>query len=227
MEPMNASRDLTFLLAVPERRFLRAIAAHLPTAVRPNHLTAIGVLAAMGSGVAYALSSRDPRWLWVASVGLVLNWFGDSLDGTLARVRAIERPRYGYYLDHLVDAVSVAAIGVGIGLSPYVDLWVALGFVVAYLVLSINIYLETTVFGVFELGYGRIGPTEARLILIGANALLPVLAPGVANAAFVAVLVGMGIMLLTRVARNLSTLSKLEPQRPRGSSEPPHATSAA
>ena len=236
---MNAPRELTFLLAGPERRLLRALASRLPATVRPNHLTVLGVLAALGTGAAYALSVRNPAWLWVASLGLALNWVGDSLDGTLARVRGIERPRYGYYLDHLVDAVSVAAIGTGIGLSPYVDLWVALGLVVGYLMLSINIYLETTVFGVFELGYGRVGPTETRLMLIGANALLATVPPGLfpvptstlANAAFIGILVVMALTLLTRVARNLTTLAKLEPQPQRrhapGRGERPHATSRA
>jgi phosphatidylglycerophosphate synthase len=234
---MNAPRELTFLLAGPERRLLRALASRLPATVRPNHLTVLGVLAALGTGAAYALSVRNPAWLWVASLGLALNWVGDSLDGTLARVRGIERPRYGYYLDHLVDAVSVAAIGTGIGLSPYVDLWVALGLVVGYLMLSINIYLETTVFGVFELGYGRVGPTETRLMLIGANTLLAIIPPGLfpapiptlANAAFLAVLIGMALMLLIRVGRNLAQLGRLEPGIHKGPRSPkdgmPHRTS--
>jgi hypothetical protein len=95
----------------------------------------------------------------VASALLVVHWLGDSLDGTLARVRRIERPKYGYYLDHLVDAGATIAIGVGLGLSPYMTLVTGLAIVIAYLALSINTYLETQVFGVFSLGYGRFGPT--------------------------------------------------------------------
>lgn len=216
-----ATRDLTFLLAVPERRILHTIARRLPRAIVPDHLTALGVAAALGTGAAYALSSLDPRWLWAASAGLVLHWLGDSLDGTLARVRRIERPRYGYYLDHLVDAVSTAAIGLGMGLSPYVDGWVALGLVVAYLVLSINVYLEASVFDVFQLGYGRIGPTETRMILIGANTVLavfsgplsrlPVALPTIVNGTFLILLAGMGVVLALRVARNLTALARQEP----------------
>ena len=101
-----------------------------------------------------------------------VHWLGDSLDGTLARVRGIERPRYGYYLDHLVDALATAVIGLGLGLSPWMLLAVGLAIVVAYLVLSINTYLETYAFGVFTLGYGRLGPTEARLGLIVLNTLI-------------------------------------------------------
>jgi phosphatidylglycerophosphate synthase len=212
----DAPRELTFLLAESERRLLRAIAARLPAAVRSDHLTALGVLAATGVGAAYALSTVSVAWLWAASALLVLNWLGDSLDGTLARVRRHERPRYGYYLDHLVDAYSTAAIGLGIGLSPFVDLGIALGAVVLYLVLSINVYLESTVFGAFRLGYGRIGPTEVRLILIAANTVL-VLSGGdpglaaVANVGLAVLTAGMLALVGVRFARNLRTLARLEP----------------
>jgi phosphatidylglycerophosphate synthase len=116
---MTAPREKTFLLARPEGRVLEWIARRLPAWVMPDHLTALGVLAAVGIAAAYALSNRDPVWLWAASGLLVVHWFGDSLDGTLARVRKSERPRYGYYLDHLVDAIATALIGIGLGLSPY------------------------------------------------------------------------------------------------------------
>ena len=159
-------RELTFLLAGPERRLLRWIAARLPGWVTSDQLTVLGVLAATATAAGYALSGLHPGWLWGASAALVVNWLGDSLDGTLARVRHTERPRYGYYLDHAVDAYATAAIGIGLGLSPYVSLGVALGLVVVYLWLSINVYLESTVFGAFRLAYGRLGPTEVRLILI-------------------------------------------------------------
>src|SRR5207247_1294599 len=128
----------------------------------------------------YALSTLGVAWLWAASALLVVQWFGDSLDGTLARVRRVERPRYGYYLDHIVDAFSTAAIGAGIGLSPYVNLGVALAGVLAYLILSINVYLESQAFGVFRLGYSRIGPTEARIVLVAANVALALSGPGAA-----------------------------------------------
>src|SRR5205814_1382144 len=103
----TARREMTFLLAEPERRVLHWLAARIPLTLRPNHLTALGVLAATGVGLAYALTNRGSACLFVASALLVVQWFGDSLDGTLARVRHAERPRYGYYLDHIVDAYSV------------------------------------------------------------------------------------------------------------------------
>ena len=148
---------------------LNWLAERMPARVMPDHMTLLGVLAALGIGAAYWLSGRDPAWLWVASGLLVVHWLGDSLDGTLARVRRIERPKYGYYLDHLVDAGATIAIGAGLGLSPYMGLATGLAVVIAYLALSINTYLETQVFGVFSLGYGRFGPTEARVGLIAAQ----------------------------------------------------------
>ena len=219
----TAKRELTFLLAEPERRVLRWIAARLPRAWMPDHLTAIGVLGALTTAVGYWLSAGHPVWLWLASGGLVLNWFGDSLDGTLARVRQIERPKYGYYIDHMVDAFNTAVIGAGIGLSPYVSLPLAMLLVIIYLGLSINIYLESSVFGVFEISYGIFGPTEARLLLILANVGLfagaqwadltgPAVAR-IANWVFLVVSAAMFISLAARFRINLVRLSRLEPPR--------------
>jgi len=209
----DAPRSKQFILAVPETRVLEWIAGRLPGWMKPDHLTALGVLAAIGIAAAYVLSNGDGTWLWAASALLVVHWVGDSLDGTLARVRKSERPRYGYYLDHLVDAFATAAIGIGLGLSPYMLLAVGLAIVIAYLILSINTYLETHAFGVFTLGYGRFGPTEARLILIAVNTLL---ALGLVGTGLLDVL-GIGLAavmiaaLVGRAARNLKRLSELEP----------------
>jgi phosphatidylglycerophosphate synthase len=217
----TGTRELTFLLAEPEKRLLKGVAARLPRWITSDHLTLLGVLGSVAVGAGYALTSYDIRWLWLASGALIVNWLGDSLDGTLARVRQVERPRYGYYLDHLVDAFSTAVIGVGIGLSPFVRIEVALLLVVAYLALSINVYLETAVFGVFKLSYGRIGPTEARLILIALNLLLLLSttlggralaqAAALSNAVSLLLALAMGAMLVARSVSNLSHLARLEP----------------
>jgi archaetidylinositol phosphate synthase len=217
----DAPRSKEFLLARAEGRALDWIARRLPRWVMPDHMTALGVLAAFGIAGAYLLSNGDKAWLWAASALLVVHWLGDSLDGTLARVRRIERPRYGYYLDHLVDALATAVIGLGLGLSPWMLLAVGLTIVVAYLVLSINTYLETYAFGVFTLGYGRLGPTEARLGLVVLNTAV---ALGVGVGFEVAGLgltvldlVGLGVAavmvaaLVARAARNLRTLARQEP----------------
>jgi archaetidylinositol phosphate synthase len=225
MPPKAASheRKSIFALARFERWALPRLAAALPRWVVPDHLTFLGVLAATGIAVSYALSNRSDTWLWVASALLVVHWFGDSLDGTLARVRKIERPRYGYYLDHLTDAYSTTAIGIGLGLSPYMLLSVGLAIVIAYLVLSINVYLETHTLGEFQFGYGWMGPTEARVILIALNTLALFRPPlpfhvGVVGATVFDVIgamlaVGMAALLMGRVVTNLRRLAALEPPR--------------
>ena len=229
-EAVNAYREESFLLAVPEKRFLRWLAAKLPRWILPDDLTAIGVAAAFGVAAAYALSVNSLGWLWVASLLLVVQWIGDSLDGTLARVRGIERPTYGYYLDHLVDAIATAAIGIGLGLSPFMLLSVGTLIVVAYLILSINVYLESFAFNRFSIGYGKIGPTEIRLILIALNTALA-LELGldfnlVGLDMTVFDLVGLGIatvmivLLVGRSLRNLRELARKEPAAPRRPGRP-------
>lgn len=218
---VEATREASFLLAVPERRLLRAIARRLPRWILPDDMTALGVIAAFAVCAAYQLCNESEAWLWAASGFLVVQWLGDSLDGTLARVRGIERPRYGYYLDHLVDAIATAAIGIGLGLSPFMLLSVGTLIVVAYLILSINVYLESQAFGRFSLGYGRIGPTEIRIVLIALNTALALGAGldfGVGELQLTVFdLIGLGIaggmiaMLVGRSARNLRELAKAEP----------------
>jgi phosphatidylglycerophosphate synthase len=224
-EAVKAEREPTFLLAKPEKRLLRWIAGRLPRWILPDDLTALGVLAAFAICGAYQLSNDSLAWLWVASGLLVVHWLGDSLDGTLARVRGIERPRYGFYLDHLVDAVSVAAIGIGLGLSPFMLLSVGTIVVVAYLVLSINVYLESYALGRFSIGYGLIGPTELRLVLIALNTALALhlgLDFSIGHLDMTVFdLVGLGLaatmlaLLAGRVVRNLRDLADREPAAPR------------
>jgi archaetidylinositol phosphate synthase len=217
----DAPRDKQFILAHAEGRILEWIARRLPARILPDHMTVLGVLAAVGIAAAYVLSNGDKAWLWAASALLVVHWLGDSLDGTLARVRKIERPKYGYYLDHLVDAVATALIGIGLGLSPWMLLSVGLLIVIAYLVLSINTYLETYAFGVFTLGYGRLGPTEVRLLLIALNTAIALgaglgfevagLGLTVLDLIGIAVAAVMAAGLAGRAARNLRRLAELEP----------------
>ncbi len=228
-------RTSDFLLAGFERKVLPRLAAALPRWVMPDHMTALGLLAATGIAASYMASNRSESWLWLASALLVVQWFGDSLDGNLARYRKIERPRYGYYLDHLTDAYSTLAIGLGLGLSPYMLLAVGLGIVIAYLILSINVYLETHVFGEFQFGYGRLGPTEVRLILIALNITALLIGPlpfellGVGATVFDVAGVAIGLLmaglLLARAFRNLGTLARLEPpgrdNRSRGATDTP------
>lgn len=218
---VEATREASFLLAVPEKRLLRWIAARLPRWVLPDDMTALGVVAAAGVCAAYQLSNESTAWLWAATGLLFVQWLGDSLDGTLARVRGIERPRYGYYLDHVVDALATAAIGIGLGLSPFMLLSVGTLIVVAYLVLSINVYLESQAFGRFSIGYGRVGPTEIRIVLVALNTALALGAGldfAIASLEMTVFdVIGLGIvgamvaMLVLRVAGNLRELARSEP----------------
>ena len=215
-----APRDKAFLLARPETALLRWLARRTPARLVPDHFTALALLAAAGIAAAYALSAGHPALLWAAAGLLVVHWLGDSLDGTLARVRGIERPRYGYYLDHLADAAATAMIGIGLGLSPHLMLASGMALVIAYFALSINTYLETHALGVFSLGYGRLGPTEARVGLIVVNTALALgVAPVVAglsvlDVAVLGVAAAMLVALVVRAARNLRSLARLEPARP-------------
>jgi phosphatidylglycerophosphate synthase len=217
----DAERQARFLVARFEQWALPRIAARLPRWVLPDHLTALGVVAATWIAFCYMRSNANRAWLWGASAGLVVHWFGDSLDGTLARVRKIQRPRYGFYLDHLTDAYSTTAIGLGLGLSPFMLLSVAFAGVIAYLMLSINVYLETYVFSRFRYGYGSLGPTEARAVLIALNVLagawtpLPFHLRGVEMTVFdvagIAVTFVMLALLLRRAGANLRELAQDEP----------------
>ena len=230
-ETEMAPREKTFLLARPETAVLRWLARRVPQRLVPDHFTVLALAAALGIAAAYALSGAQPWLLWVAAGLLVVHWLGDSLDGTLARERRIERPRYGYYLDHLADAVATALIGIGLGLSPHLLLASGMLIVVVYLVLSINTYLETQALGVFSLGYGRLGPTEARAGLIVVNTLLALgLAPalsifGLGITVLDVVALGaagaMAVALGVRAARNLRELARREPpQRPAAHAAP-------
>ena len=184
-------------------------------------MTVLGALSAFAIGTCYALSGRAGGFLWAANALLIVNWLGDSLDGTLARVRRIERPRYGFYLDHLTDMFSVAAVCVGLGLSPYLRLPVALGLLLGFYLLSMNVYLETHVLGRFDFGYGRFGPTELRILLFVGGSLLALgLVPeagllglpiGVIDSMALLGLVGVVFLVLRRMAANLRHLGRLEP----------------
>jgi archaetidylinositol phosphate synthase len=155
-----------------ERPALGWLSAHMPRWVTPDMLTIFGFLSAVLIGVSYALSKNNPAFLWLASLGFFLNWFGDSLDGTLARKRNIERPKYGFFIDHTTDALAEVIMFVGLGLSGYVDMTLALIALVGYFLMSILVYVYTYACGTFRIAYIGLGPTEFRAIAIIANALI-------------------------------------------------------
>jgi phosphatidylglycerophosphate synthase len=158
-------------LSKPERKILERIARVLPSWVTPDLLTLVGFLGAVFAGIGYILTNWGKGFLWIASLGFVVNWFGDSLDGTLARVRQIQRPTYGFFIDHNVDALTALVIGLGAGISPFVSLSVVLLILIGYYLLSIFTYINTCLRDIFKISYGGFGPTELRLGLIVLNAL--------------------------------------------------------
>lgn len=219
MEYREAKRVQASMLADLERRALIWIAERLPAGVNSDHLTALGAVAMIGIGVSYALAPAHPALLFAVVVLLAVNWFGDSLDGTVARVRRHERPRYGFYVDHVLDAVGILFLFGGLMLGGYMSPLIGGGFLVAYYLLSIEIALATHSVGVFRISYWKVGPTELRiLIAIGTLQLL--------RSAFVnvfgqrlllfdiggaAAIVGLLATFIASAVRNTMTLYRAEP----------------
>ncbi len=168
----NHKRIINTLTGPMEKQVLVWLATRLPAWITPDILTGIGVLGAFAAFLGYSLSHLTPMFLWLASLGFVINWFGDSLDGTVARVRHIERPTYGFYIDHVVDAYITIMIFLGLGLSPFVRLDLALLALISYMLLMILVFIRTAVRGEFTISYGKLGPTEARIIIILANTMV-------------------------------------------------------
>jgi phosphatidylglycerophosphate synthase len=155
-----------------ERRVLPWMARRLPAWVIPDHLTFVAQVAAVLIGFSYWLTTYDLDWLWVANFGLVIHWWGDSLDGTLARVRHIERDRYGFFVDHYSDTIAVFLICFGMGLSPLMDMRIALALIIGYYLLMTLVNLVSMCRGVFKISFGGIGPTEIRLLIVIANTVI-------------------------------------------------------
>jgi len=157
------------LTAPLERPALGWLAERSPAWITPDVLTTIGVVGSLLCFVGYWLSGADTLWLWLVNLGLIINWYGDSLDGTLARFRKIERPKFGFYIDHTVDAVAEFLTIIGIGMSPFMRLDIAAFALIGYLLMSVHVYVRTAVDGVFKISFGTFGPTEMRIIIFLVN----------------------------------------------------------
>ncbi|MBQ7572428.1 MAG: CDP-alcohol phosphatidyltransferase family protein [Bacteroidaceae bacterium] len=168
----HSVRIQTSLLNPCEKVVLRALVRRIPSFVTSDYLTGLGVVGALVIAVGYALTNYSPAWLWLANLGFVLNWLGDSLDGTLARYRNQQRPLYGFYIDHNLDCVCEFLIVLGAGLSAYMSLRVALLIIVPYLMLEVYVMINAHLKNEFRLTYARLGPTELRLIIVLANSVL-------------------------------------------------------
>jgi archaetidylinositol phosphate synthase len=168
----NHRRVNDILLGSLERPTLKWLAARMPAWVTPDTCTIAGILGSLMVAVSYLLSIYDRNFLWLASFGFVVNWLGDSLDGTLARYRRTERPIYGFFVDHTIDAFSVSVIVLGLGLTPYVSFNIACLMLIAYLLLCVLVFVRTSAVGEFKISYGKLGPTEIRVFAVLLNAAM-------------------------------------------------------
>ena len=217
----EARRVATNPLASIEKRCLVWLAVRLPSRVNSDHLTLLALAAMAFTGLSYVAARFTRVGLLLAVGGLVLNWFGDSLDGTLARVRRQERPRYGFYVDHIVDCVGVGFLVAGLGSSGYMSPIIAATFLVAYFMLSIEIYLATYCLAVFRLSFWGVGPTELRILLaIGTLALFSDPQVHVLGQPYrlfdvggLVAVASIALILVATISRNVQLLYRAEPLR--------------
>ena len=213
----QANRVQQSFLAAVEKQALVWMAERTPERINSDHLTVLGFVAQVIAGASYALARGNRYWLLAGIASLALNWLGDSLDGTLARVRQRQRPRYGFYVDHILDSFGALALMGGLALSSYMHPYIAIGLLVAFLLLSIQSYLAAYALGEFRLSFWSLGPTELRLLLaVGNLALLrwPMVLKGhyrLFDVGGAIGLVGMTAMLIFFSARNIHRLYREEP----------------
>lgn len=227
-ETKQSVRIQTSLLNAAEKKCLVWLAQRMPKWVTSDLLTIVGVFGALLIFMGYLLSNYNIYWLWLSVLGLFVNWYGDSLDGTLARVRNCQRPRYGYYLDHNIDCINEALMFVGAGLSGLMNLSVALAIYAAYLMLTVYVSINAHLKNEFKLTYGKMGPTEFRLIIMVVNILFMYVTPlreysytfqffdtpltvGMLDYIGVSILVILWIMYLVSFVKDARYFAELEP----------------
>ncbi|MBM3775267.1 MAG: CDP-alcohol phosphatidyltransferase family protein [Acidobacteria bacterium] len=220
MQPPFAAavRDQSSLLTRYEKPALEWVALRLPAWINPDHLTVAGFASMALAGLSYAMAAGNPAWLLAVNLWLAANWLGDSLDGTLARVRNRQRPRYGFYVDHITDAFGTALLLGGLALSGQMSPLVASGVLIVYFLISIEVYLATYTLGTFHLSFWKMGPTELRLLLAAGNAALlwrPVvnIAGGqfrLFDAGGAVALAAMAVVVIQNAVRHTATLYRAE-----------------
>lgn len=219
--PDSMSRDLGSILSGLEKRCLVWMAQRMPKWVNSDHLTALGLLGMLGAGASFWAAGDQPLALFGVVIFLFLNWFGDSLDGTLARVRNAQRPKYGYYIDHIVEVFGAFFLIGGLGLPSFMSLPIAAALMVVYLMVASEIYLAAYAVGTFRIHFMKLGPTELRILFaMGTLYLLHnpyVTVMGTQYLLFdfggVCAIVRLLVALLVTVARNTHTLYLREPLR--------------
>lgn len=224
--PERASHHIRLndgLLARLERRVLEWIARRLPDRITPDHLSALGLGSMVVAGAAFAAFRWNADVAATAVVAaLAANWLGDSLDGTVARVRCSERPRYGYYVDHVIDLAGTAFLFTGMSLSGLMNPLVALALLGAYLLVCAETYLATHATGVFRMSYVGFGPTELRILLAtgalkaahGASVTIAGIGIRLFDAGAVVAIAGLAVTFIVSAARNTRALYRAEPARP-------------
>jgi archaetidylinositol phosphate synthase len=212
----DAQREQTSILAPLERAALYGFARRMPAWVNSDHLSVLGFIGMIGAGACYAVSRRNPLMLHLVNVFIFLNWFGDSLDGTLARYRDRQRPRYGFYVDHIIDTFGICFLLFGMTLSGYMSERAAAAVLISYFMLAINSYLAAYSIGIFKISQWKLGPTELRLLLMIGNVFL-FYRPRVYHHRYllfdvggVIATFGMSLMLVVLSIQHTHTLYKLE-----------------
>ena len=224
----DAVRIQTSILNSIEKKVLLWLAERQPKWMTSDILTYIGSLGAIIIAAGYILSTQNINYLWLSSLGFVINWYGDSLDGTLARVRKTQRPIYGYYIDHTIDAMNEVMIFVGVGLSGLMHLDIALLALVMYLLMTINVSINAHLKKEFKLTYAKLGPTEFRILAVILNTLLILIKPlrelshsfilfghdirlGALDYIGIAIILILGILHLSDVIMDIKGYAKIDP----------------
>ena len=224
----DAVRIQTSVLNALEKKVLVWLAERQPKWVTSDILTYLGTFGAVVIAAGYVLASRNVNFLWLSSLGFIINWYGDSLDGTLARVRKTQRPIYGYYLDHTIDAINEVMIFVGIGLSGLMQLEIALMALVMYLLMTINVSINAHLKKEFKLTYASMGPTEFRIIMILINTIFALIRPlrefshsfmlwgreftlSALDYIGIVIIIVLALMHLTTVLKDIKDYAKIDP----------------
>ncbi len=225
-EVKQAERIQTSILNAAEKKALVFLAERQPKWMTSNILSGIGFVGSLMIALGYILTNKDIAYIWLASLGFIINWYGDSLDGTLARVRKTQRPVYGYYLDHTLDCVNECFMFLGAGLSCLMEFKIAALLLIAYLLMTLNVSMDAHLKKEFKLTYAKLGPTEFRIIVIIVNTLFYFIEPlrkfrlilgrydfSAMDIVAAVILIMLSLMYVTTVLKDLDYYAKVDPPK--------------